>query len=127
MGVSYLMSIGFGVIVDEEKAETIEKYVKEKFSANKADLFIGEYLTPINARTSEDYFLGVIKDLSYSDRVKIDNNLCDMRAVVKFWCMIATYEIYQFLSEKDKPEFYLLNFCYQGLTIQFKHDILQVQ
>ena len=112
MSVSYSMSVGYGLIIDEEEAETMRKYVMEKFSANKADTFIMEYLTPINAWTGEDYFLGVTKDLGYSDRVKIDNNLCDTRAVIKFLHMITEYEIIQFLSKKDEPDFYLLNFCY---------------
>lgn len=112
MSVEYLMSVGYGVIIDEEEAEAIRDYVVEKFSANKADLFIEEYLTTINSWTGGDHFLGVTKDLGYSDRVKIDNNLCDTRAVIKFLHMVTEYEIIQFLSKKDEPEFYLLNFCY---------------
>ena len=125
MSVSYLMSVGYGLIVDEEEAETMKEYVMEKFSANKADIFIEEYLTPINAWTGDDYFLGITKDLGYSDRVKIDNNLCDTRAVIKFLHMITEYEIIQFLSKKDEPEFYLLNFCYQGLTNSKLSDIIK--
>ena len=112
MSVEYTMSIGFGLIVDEEEAENMKKYVIEKFSANKADLFIMEYLVPINSWTGGDHFLGVTKDLGYSDRVKIDNNLCDTRAMAKFLHMVTEYEIFQFLMKKDEPEFYLLNFCY---------------
>ena len=125
MSVEYSMSVGYGVIIDEEKAETIKNYVEEKFSPNEVDLFICEYLTPINAWTGGDYFLGIAKDLGYSNRIKIDNNLCDTNAMTKFLHMITQYEIYQFLSEEDESEFYLLNFCYQRLTNLFTHDIIK--
>jgi hypothetical protein len=112
MSVEYSMSVGYGFIVNEEEAENMRNYVIEKFSANKADLFIEEYLTPINAWTGGDHFLGITKDLGDSDRVKIDNNLCDTKAMVKFLHMVTVYDIIHFLSEKEEPEFYLLNFCY---------------
>ena len=112
MSVEYSMYVGYGVIVDEEEAENMRNYVKEKFSANKADIFIEEYLTAINAWTGGDHFLGVTKNLTNYDRVKIDNNLCDTRAMMKFLHMVTADDIIHFLYEKEEPEFYLLNFCY---------------
>lgn len=111
--IDYSLALCYGIIVSADKMEEL----KEALTDEEYDEVMDNYSRCINSWTGEDYFVGVMVELTESvidfvyhiseSEFTISD---DDEDLIDFWRFFSEHDLWKFIDWK--PELLLINFCH---------------
>jgi len=110
--VDYSLALCYGIVVSVDKMEEI----KEVLADEEYDEAMDNYFRCIDSWTGDDYFIGVMMELTESETdfvyhvSDITILLDDDKYLIDFMHFFSKHNLWKFIDWK--PELLLINFCY---------------
>lgn len=107
--IEYSLALCYGIVVSVDKMEEIQEVLTDE----EYEEMIDNYSRCINSWTGDDYFIGVITELTESETdfvYRISKLAIPHEDLINFKHFFSKHDLWKFIDWK--PELLLINFCY---------------